>query len=95
MGGESIQLCSKSLLLFLQSLTKGCYFHLIGFGSDFEYFSKEPLEYTKENVKDLTNIIKNLNADKGGTDLYKPLNSIFENPIYDKFGWYITIHTHM
>ena len=86
MSGESIQLCSKSLLLFLQSLIKGCYFQLIGFGSDFEYFSKEPLEYTKENVKELANIIKNLNADKGGTDLYEPLKSIFQNIIYDKFN---------
>ena len=80
-----VQLSSKSLLLFLQSLIKGCYFQLIGFGSNFEYFSQEPLEYTKENVNALMNIIKNLNANKGGTDLYKPLKSIFENPIYDKF----------
>ena len=85
MRGDRIELCSKSLLLFLQSLNKGCFFQLIGFGSKFEYFSKEPLEYNKENVQNLMNIIKKLNADKGGTDLYKPLKDIFENQIYDKF----------
>ena len=86
MSGESINLCSKSLLLFLQSLNKGCYFQLIGFGSNYEYFSEEPLEYTKENMKKLMDIIKKLKADKGGTDLYKPLKNIFENPIYDKYN---------
>jgi len=86
MSGNRIQLCSKSLLLFLQSLIKGCYFQLIGFGSNFEYFSEEPLEYNKENVKKLMDIIKKLDASKGGTDLHKPLKDIFENPIYDKYN---------
>ena len=85
MSGDRIKLCSKSLLLFLQSLIKGCYFQLIGFGSNFEYFTEEPLEYNKENVKKLMDIIKQIKANKGGTDLYQPLKSIFENPIYDKF----------
>ena len=86
MSGDRIQLCSKSLLLFLQSLIKGCYFQLIGFGSNFEYFSEEPLEYNKENVKKLMDIIKKLDASKGGTDLHKSLKDIFENPIYDKYN---------
>ena len=85
MSGDRIQLCSKSLLLFLQSLIKGCYFQLIGFGSNFEYYSEEPLEYNKENVKKLMDIIKKLDANKGGTDLYRPLKDIFEKPIYDKY----------
>ena len=77
--------CSDALLLFLQSLNPGSYFQLIGFGTDFEYFSKEPLEYTKENIQKYKEIIKNLKADKEDTNLYKPLISIFQNPIYDKF----------
>jgi len=86
MGGNPINLCSKSLLLFLQSLNKGSYFHLIGFGSNFEYYSPQPLEYNKENVKKLFGIIKNLKADKGGTDLYRPLSHIFKNPVYDNIN---------
>ena len=85
MSGKRIELCSKSLLLFLQSLNKGSYFQLIGFGSSFSYYSKEPLEYNKENVKNLMETIKNLKANKGGTDLYKPLHDIFSNSIYDKY----------
>ena len=40
MDGKRINLSCKSLLLFLQSLNKNCYFQLIGFGSDFEFFLK-------------------------------------------------------
>jgi hypothetical protein len=69
----------------LQSLNDGCYFQLIGFWSNFEYYTNEPLEYNNENIIKLVDIIKNLDADKGGTELYSPLSSIFNNKIYDKF----------
>ena len=86
MSGRSIKLCSEALLLFLQSLYKGSYFQLIGFGSDFEYYSEEPLEYNKKNVKKFVNIIKGLSANKGGTKLYEPLKSIYKNDIYKKIN---------
>ena len=38
MSGERMKLCSKALLLFLQSLNEKCYFQLVGFGSNYEYF---------------------------------------------------------
>ena len=84
MSGDRIYLCRKALLLFLQSLNKGSYFHLIGFGTNFSYYSQEPLEYNKHNYKIISNNIKNLEGNRGGTQLYEPLKSIFENPIYDK-----------
>ena len=37
MRGEKIELCKNALILFLQSLNKGSYFQLIGFGSSFEF----------------------------------------------------------
>ena len=45
MSGTPINLVSKALLLFLQSLPKNSYFQLIGFGSNYEYYNKEPTEY--------------------------------------------------
>ena len=85
MSGESIELCKKALLLFLQSLNEDFFFQLIGFGSNYEYYTSEPLEYNTENIKKLTEIIKNLDADKGGTELFSPLNNIYNNKIYEKF----------
>ena len=86
MSGKSIEICKKSLLLFLQSLNNGCYFQLIGFGSNFEYYTNEPLEYNNENITKLVNIIKNISANKGGTELYSPLSDIYNNKIYEKFN---------
>ena len=37
MSGEKIELIKNALILFLQSLNKGNYFQLIGFGSSFEF----------------------------------------------------------
>ena len=85
MSGTRIKLCSKALLLFLQSLDKDCFFQLIGFGTDYEYYTKEPSEYNKENISKLMDLIRNLNANKGGTNLYEPLSDIYNNPIYKKY----------
>ena len=86
MSGSRIELCNKALLLFLQSLNEDCFFQLIGFGSNFEYYTKEPLEYNKENISQLMNIIKNLDAIKGGTELFSPLKDIYNNKIYEKYN---------
>ena len=85
MSGDRINLSCKSLLLFLQSLNVNSYIQLIGFGSDFKFFSDKPLEYNKENVKNLMDIIKQLSADRGGTELYEPLNKIYTDKIYDEY----------
>ncbi len=85
MSGDRINLSCKSLLLFLQSLHENCFFQLIGFGSDFEFFSDKPMEYNKKNVKNLMDTIKNLGADRGGTELYAPLNKIFSDKIYNEY----------
>ena len=86
MNGERIELSCKSLLLFLQSLDTNCFFQLIGFGSDYEFFSEKPLEYNKENIKDLMDTIKNLKANRGGTELYRPLKKIYDDNIYNDFN---------
>ena len=85
MDGIPIELCKKALLILLQSLNKGSYFQLIGFGTDFQYYSEEPLEYDKENIKNLMNIIRKLTANKGGTELFTPLKKIYNDILYEKY----------
>ena len=82
---DRIVLSCNSLLLFLQSLNENCYFQLIGFGSDFEFYSEKPLEYNKENIKNIMNIIKKLRADKEGTNIFEPLNKIYNEKIYNEY----------
>ena len=84
MSGSAIRLVSESLLFFLQSLPKDSYFQLIGFGSTFKKINDKPLLYNKENVKNTMDIIKNLKADLGGTDISSPLKEIFNSKDYDE-----------
>ena len=83
MAGSSMRLVSESLLFFLQSLPKDSYFQLIGFGSTFKKINEKPLLYNRENVKTTMDIIKNLKADLGGTDISSPLKDIFNSKDYD------------
>ena len=86
MSGSSIRIVSEAILIFLQSLTKGSYFQLIGFGSYFRKINDKPLEYNKENVQATMDKIKNLKADLGGTDISSPLKEIFNSKDYDEIN---------
>ena len=84
MCGESIQIASKALKLFLQSLPVGSFYQIIGFGSYYIKYDEIPKEYTKENIIESFKIIDNLRADLGGTDIYSPLKDIYDSfEIYD------------
>ena len=85
MRGNSISLVKKALTLFMQSLPPKSYFQLIGFGSNFRKYNSTPVEYNKENVKNIISEINGLEADMGGTNISSPLKDIFENKdkIYD------------
>ncbi len=87
MAGQSMEIAKKTLIFFLQSLPKNSYYHLIGFGSNFEYiYSENPVEYLPENVNETIKKIENLDADLGGTELLKPLKEIYESKKYDNIN---------
>ena len=83
MEGNRIDISKKALELFLQSLPAKSYFQLIGFGSKFIKYDETPKEYTKENIIQSQNIIKQLEANFGGTNIYYPLINIYNDNIYD------------
>ena len=83
MEGYSMEVASKALILFLQSLPAGSYYQIIGFGSGYEKYVKIPKEYTQENIKESIKLIENLNANKGGTDIYSPLKDIYNSNDYN------------
>ena len=86
MSGKSIDLVKQSLLLFIQSLPVGSYFQLIGFGSDFKKYNEEPVEYNQENVKNIINVINDLKANMGGTNISGPLDAVYKNNNYFKIN---------
>jgi len=80
-----IEIVSQALKLFLQSLPANSYYQLIGFGSKFKKYDEIPKKYTKENIQKSLEIIKSLKADLGGTNIYSPLKSIYDDEKeYDK-----------
>ena len=86
MSGKSIELVKQALLLFIQSLPANSYFQLIGFGSNFQKYNKEPVIYNKENVQNIINIINDLKANLGGTNISSPLSDIYRDNIYSKIN---------
>ena len=86
MKGNPIKLVKQALLLFIQSLPANSYFQLIGFGSKFKKYNEEPVIYNKENVENIINIINNLKANLGSTNISLPLNEIYEDDNYSKIN---------
>ena len=87
MNGDSIEIASKALLLFLQSLPAGSYYQIIGFGSEFKKYDENPKIYNENNIKKSKEIINKLKADLGGTNIYNPLNDIYNSDkIYEKIN---------
>ena len=86
MWGERIELAKEALIFFLRSLPKNSYYHLIAFGSNFEYIgSKEPCEYTTENVEKTISDLKAIEPN-GSTNLLKPLDTLFKSKKYNKIN---------
>ena len=86
MQGQSIELVRSALLLFIKSLPIGSYFQFIGFGSNYEKYNDKPVEYNEDNINYIINIINNLKADKGGTNLGSPLNDIYKDDYYSNIN---------
>ena len=86
MSGKSIDLVKQALMLFIKSLPPKSYFQLIGFGSRFKKYNEEPVEYNKENVKNILEVINDLKADLGGTNISSPLKAIYYDKCYDKIN---------
>ncbi|CAH8490765.1 unnamed protein product, partial [Heterobilharzia americana] len=87
MQGDNIFYAKTSLLLFLKSLPVNCRFQIIGFGYDFEALFPEPRNYSEESLSEAMKYHKSLEADMGGTEVYKALESALSSTPNDE-GWF-------
>ena len=72
-------LANTALKLFLQSLSYGCIFNVCSYGSDHEFmFNDGSVEYNEENLRTALEQIESFEADFGGTEIFDPLEQIFE-----------------
>ena len=78
MGGESMQQAKKALQLFLHSIPTSCYFNIWSFGSRFSSMfqdgSQKYDDFTLDAAKSHAN---EMSANYGGTEVYSPLQAIF------------------
>ena len=79
MDGSRIEIASKALQLFIQSLPVGSYYQIIGFGSSYKKYDTIPKEYNKENIKETLKMLEKLDASLGGTELKAPLEDIYNS----------------
>ena len=69
---NKIGLTRQAMLLFLKSLPISCHFNIIRFGSSHQsLFSTVTSMYNEENARKAEQLIKNMDADLGGTELVK------------------------
>ncbi|XP_048836959.1 von Willebrand factor A domain-containing protein 5A-like [Brienomyrus brachyistius] len=69
-----------TLLLLLKSLPVGCYFNIYGFGSSFESYFPESVEYMQANMETAVQKVKSMQADMGGTGILQVLQKIYSKP---------------
>ncbi|XP_054848954.1 von Willebrand factor A domain-containing protein 5A-like [Eublepharis macularius] len=72
-----IQSAKETLILLLKSLPLGCYFNIYGFGSSYDSFYPQSVEYTQQTMSESLQRMKDLEADLGGTEILEPLKAIY------------------
>ncbi|ROL52787.1 von Willebrand factor A domain-containing protein 5A [Anabarilius grahami] len=82
MSNTRIESAKDTLLLLLKSLPMGCYFNIYGFGSRFEFFYPQSVEYNQDTMDQALKRVKEMKADMGGTEILEPLKHIYSQPCY-------------
>lgn len=78
MFGREIETLKQALILFVKSLPLGSYFQIIGFGTNTLKYIEEPILCNGKNIQKIFEIISNLKANLGRTNLLGTLKEVFE-----------------
>ena len=79
MNGKPITVAKEATKLFIRSLPPGSKFNIISFGGKFVPTFPSTIEYTQDSLDIAINAINTFGANLGGTDIYNPLKSIFDD----------------
>lgn len=80
MQGTSILEVRNALQLCLRSMTPGCSFNIVGFGSSFEALFPESRAYDETSLAAANAHVASLNANLGGTEVLPALQFVLEHP---------------
>ena len=86
MMGSTIASACETLILFLKSLPPGCRFNIIGFGSHYTLLFPNSVSYDQQHVDEAIAHAQIIQANLGGTELLRPLEHIFKQPLLPGFS---------
>jgi len=75
---SSIEQAKKALQLFLHSMPSNCYFNIWSFGSQFSSLFPTSQKYDDDTLAHAKSHVLTMEANYGGTEVFAPLKSIFE-----------------
>ncbi|XP_058263689.1 von Willebrand factor A domain-containing protein 5A-like isoform X1 [Hemibagrus wyckioides] len=77
---ERIACARDTLLLLLKSLPMDCYFNIYGFGSRYNSFFPQSVQYSQDTMEQAVQKVKEMQADMGGTEILPALEHIYKQP---------------
>jgi hypothetical protein len=80
MEGTSIDEVRRALQMGLRSMTPGCRFNIVGFGTRCEALFDESRWYDKATLAAASKHVENMHANFGGTELLAPLELVLGQP---------------
>jgi Ca-activated chloride channel family protein len=80
MQGGSIGEVRNALQLCLRSMTKGCRFNIVSFGSDFEALFPESRPYEQHTLDIASGFVTRMSAERGGTEILPVLRHVLGRP---------------
>jgi Ca-activated chloride channel homolog len=93
MGGSSIEEVRNALQLCLRSMTPGCRFNIIGYGSTFKPLFPESRAYDDASLADASAHVAGFQADMGGTEVLPALASALESPQHESLPRQVLVLT--
>jgi len=83
----------EAMELFIRSLPANCFFNIVGFGSNYQTFFPNSKRYDDNTYNQALQHVAKLRADLGGTEIFQPLQAIFNMPAIPGYSRQIFVLT--
>jgi Ca-activated chloride channel family protein len=86
MQGSSIAEAKEALELSLRALSEGDLFNIVRFGSSYQTYRPTSQKYSSQTLEKALHYVQGIDADMGGTEIYRPLKDICSLPTREGFN---------
>ena len=83
MGGQNIRMAKEALSILLNSLPIDSTFNIVRFGSTMQLLFHSSQPYTDSTLEQARHLVRDLEADLGGTEILPALQAILKQPNQD------------